>query len=296
MEFTYYICDVFTTQQFGGNPLAVIPDAEGLTTEQMQKIAREFNFSESTFVFPATQNQDCKVRIFTPSREVPFAGHPNVGTAYVLTEIGRLEGKSSFVFEEKAGLVAIEKVTSETQGTLYKLDAPEAFSTADTIPVDIVAEALSLSEADIDIEAHLPTVASSGLPFLLVELANIEALDKAKINLVGFEKIAAMGIMPDIHMYVRCDGEFYIRARMFAPFDGVNEDPATGSANCALAGLLATHHCPASGHFEWRVLQGEKMGRPSDILTFAEKENGKVVKTGVAGSAVMFSQGTLFLN
>lgn len=295
MKLIYYICDVFTTRQFGGNPLAVMPDGSGLSAQQMQRIAREFNFSESTFILPAQHGHSCQVRIFTPSREVPFAGHPNIGTAFVLDQIGFLNADTPIVFEEEAGLVRIQQSTLSNGETTFQLAAPEHFYTGDTIPVDPVAEALSLSTDDIRIDTHLPTVASSGLAFVLVELASLGALERAKVDRSGFEKIASLGIMPDIHMYVRSHDDFDIKARMFAPFDGVNEDPATGSANCALAGLLAAHHCPPSGQFSWRILQGEKMGRPSELLASAKKHDGKVTETGVAGSAVMFSKGEIWL-
>ncbi len=292
---SYYICDVFTTQQFGGNPLAVIPDARELSTEQMQKIALEFNFSESTFVLPATQGHSAQVRIFTPSREVPFAGHPNVGTAFVLSEIGLLPDDQPIVFEEKAGLVAIQKSLNSCSESVFQLEAPEAFSIAQTVPVEFVAEALSLPVDAICVDAHSPCVASSGLAFVLVEVNSVEALQKAKITLSGFEKIADLGIMPDIHLYVRSADDYDIRARMFAPFDGVNEDPATGSANCALAGLLAQCHSAENDEFRFSIMQGEEMGRPSLLNAYGIKQAGKVVATGVAGSAVMFSKGEIWL-
>lgn len=294
-QITYYICDVFTDQQFGGNPLAVIPDAQGLTSEQMQKIAREFNFSESTFVLPPSQGHSREVRIFTPSREVPFAGHPNVGTAYVLSEIGALTNQVPIVFEEKAGLVTIESRESAQGKTLYQLEAPETFSVSQQVPVELVAEALSLPVEAISVTTHHPCVASSGLAFVLAEVVSVEALKMAKITVTGFEKIAELGVMPDIHVYARSQDEYDIRARMFAPFDGVNEDPATGSANCALAGLIAACDPAEDKTFNFRIMQGEEMGRPSLLDAYAVKEAGQVVATGVAGSAVMFSQGTISL-
>lgn len=293
MSYQYYICDVFTENTFGGNQLAVVPNATGLDTEQMQKIAREFNFSESTFVFPAEQGNDYKVRIFTPSREVPFAGHPNIGTAYVLSQIGMLTPQQPIVFEEKAGLVKIAPAIGTSDNASFGLTAPETFSLRQTFSAQLLADALSLNLEQIQTSTHMPVVASCGLAFILVELASVEALQNAKVNLAGFEALEALGVMPDIHVYCKSTDEFDIRCRMFAPFDGVNEDPATGSANCALAGLLAHFNHAEQGVYQWRVAQGVEMGRPSVLLASATKEQGKVVATGVSGSAVMFANGQL---
>ena len=299
MAYRYYICDVFTDEMFGGNPLAVIPDASGLNDEKMQKIAREFNFSESTFVFPAESEQHHrKVRIFTPSREVPFAGHPNVGTAYALTSCGDLsmDGEEEVIlFEEKAGVVSIKVETLSTGNRLFSLTAPETLSTGKHIPIELVAQALSLNEQDISLSHHHPMVASVGLAFVFVELNSLQALKNAKINLEGFEKIAELGVMPDLHVYTLSGDDFDIRARMFAPFDGVSEDPATGSANSALAALLASKNKLQNGHFHWRIAQGVEMGRPSTLNAFASKKEDQVVSCGVAGQAVMVSRGELVL-
>jgi trans-2,3-dihydro-3-hydroxyanthranilate isomerase len=293
MSYQYYICDVFTDSKYGGNQLAVIPDASGLSSEQMQQIAREFNFSESTFVFPAQHGNSYQVRIFTPSREVPFAGHPNIGTAFVLNDIGMLDDTQPVVFEEKAGLVKLELHANDSGARRFSLAAPEAFSFGQKFSAELLAQALSLENSDIKVDVHLPVIASSGLPFILVELSSLKALQNAKVNLPGFEALAALGVMPDIHLYTISDDEYDVRCRMFAPFDGVNEDPATGSANCALAGLLAHYHCPDDGKYQWKVAQGVEMGRPSKIQAFSHKHQGKVVSTGVAGGAVMFAKGTL---
>lgn len=298
-QLNYYLCDVFTEHQFGGNPLAVFPDVEGLKTELMQNIAREFNFSETTFVFPATGKGDKLVRIFTPTREVPFAGHPNVGTAFVLDYLAQQQGEataSPFVFEEKAGLVHVERRTFSSGAEGYYLQAPESFITGINIPTQAVAEALSLQLDDICEHHHNPIVASSGLPFVVVQLNSFAALRGVKLNLTGFEKIHQLGVEPDVLAYVKQDDDNQIRCRMFAPFDGVNEDPATGSANCALAGLLASVDSASHGEFHFSIRQGVEMGRPSALFSQATKRDGKVISTGVAGSAVIFSQGTVLVN
>ncbi len=295
-RYSYYTCDVFTDKQFCGNQLAVVPDARGLTAKQMQRIAGEFNFSESTFVFPPERGRTRKVRIFTPETEVPFAGHPNIGTAFVLAAIGDLDDSyksTGIVFEEKAGLVSLTFRDSGEERLWCELKAPEKFSLGAAVPVDVVAAAVSLSPDDIVVSNHPPQTASVGLPFLLVELKDISALRRAKADIDGLRKLAGMGITPDVHLYIRCNDDFDIRARMFAPLDGVPEDPATGSANCALAGLLTHCNSKYSGHFSWRIEQGVEMGRPSILEARAEKVSGEVLSVHIGGSCVLVSSGTL---
>jgi trans-2,3-dihydro-3-hydroxyanthranilate isomerase len=299
MKLKYYICDVFTDQRFGGNQLAVLPDARGLSDTRMQQIAREFNFSESTFVFPPDEGYTRKVRIFTPAREVPFAGHPNIGTAFVLASCGELEafdGTTEIIFEEKAGLVGISLRKSDEGKISCELKAPQVLSLGEELSADLLAAALSLPADQIVTETHPPMLASVGLPFVMVELRDRSALQKAKINADGFEQIAARGVMPDIHCYVQSFDDFDIRARMFAPHDGVPEDPATGSANCALAGLLGHFHPSPSGMFEWRIAQGVEMGRPSTLRARAEKTDGQVISTWIGGNCVMVSDGLIYVD
>ena len=295
MGYRYFICDVFTDTRFGGNPLAVLPDARGLSDREMQQIAREFNFSESAFVLPPEQGHTCRVRIFTPTAEVPFAGHPNIGTAFVLATMGAwgtLDVPITVTFEEKAGLVPI--VVSRRARTLWcELCAPERLSLGKVVSADTVAAAVSLAPDDIATTTHPPRVASVGLPFLIVELKDRSALGRARINLPGFDAIAAQDVMPDIHLYTRSGDAFDFRARMFAPFDGVPEDPATGSANCALAGLLSHCHDAIDGTFAWRIAQGVEMGRPSMLEARAEKRDGVVTTTGIGGASVMVSEGII---
>ncbi|BAJ02597.1 PhzF family phenazine biosynthesis protein [Shewanella violacea] len=307
-SYLYYICDVFTDKRFGGNQLAVLPDAQGLTSEQMQQIAREFNFPESTFVFPAELGNTRKVRIFTPSTEVPFAGHPNVGTAFLLAKTGQLDTQDkkqllqTITFEEKAGLVPIS-IAQQADGAIFcELNAPEAVSLGQNIDASLVAEALSLNLDDIQLSTHQPIVASVGLPFLIVELMSLDALARARAKLDAFEKIQAIGVTPDIHLYVKRDEaskaelQFDIQARMFAPFDGVPEDPATGSANCALAGLLAHYSSLQEGMLHWTIAQGVEMGRPSVLKARALKQAGQVIDTWIGGNSVLVSKGELYLD
>lgn len=298
MNYRYYICDVFTDTRFGGNQLAVLPEASGLSSAQMQQITREFNFSETAFVFPAEKGNTRHVRIFTPAREIPFAGHPNVGTAFVLAStgaFGEIADSLTVTFEEAAGLVPIDIRAAEGRVISCELTAPEPFSLGEELSLDLIATALSIDEADILTTNHQPQVASVGLPFVVVELKDRAALERARSDLSGFDAINAKGIMPDIFFYIRSNDQFDIRARMFAPLSGVPEDPATGSANCALAGVLAHHEGEASGDFTWHVAQGVEMERPSKLVIRAEKRNGNILRTWVGGSSVLVADGTIYL-
>jgi len=297
MQHRYFICDVFTEKRFGGNPLAVLPDARGISDAQMQRVAREFNFSETTFVLPPENGGTRRVRIFTPTAEIPFAGHPNVGTAFALATAGELgevvDGKRvEVVFEEKAGPVPVG--IERRNGRIWcELKAPERISTGKTASAGMIAAAVSLQPEDVVSTNHPPQVASVGLPFTFAELRDRGALERARTRMDGVDALAAAGINPDVFVYVRSRDEFDVRARMFAPVDGVPEDPATGSANCALAGLLAKLDPRPSGELRWRIAQGVEMGRPSVLEARARKENGEVVDVRIGGASVMVSEGTI---
>ena len=297
MRYQYYICDVFTNRRFGGNQLAVLPSADGLSTERMQQITREFNFAETSFVLPARSGHTRQVRIFTPAQEVPFAGHPNVGTAFTLATtgaFGALDGSMTVTFEEKAGIVPI-RIERRGEAIFCELTAPETLSIGKTVSVESVAAATSLSPGDFVTNVHSPQVASVGLPFIMAQLQSRDALKRARINTPAFDAVAAHGVMPDIHMYVRADrhrsDDFDIHARMFAPFDGVPEDPATGSANCALAAMLTRYDDTPSGTFRYRISQGVDMGRPSVLEARVEKRDGAIVSSHIGGDCVLVSEG-----
>jgi trans-2,3-dihydro-3-hydroxyanthranilate isomerase len=296
MRYRYFLCDVFTDVRFGGNQLAVLPDARGLSDRQMQQIARELNFSESTFVLPPEAGQTRKVRIFTPTTEVPFAGHPNVGTAFVLAaagELGAIEPAVTVTFEEKAGLVPVT-VRRREDGLIHcELTAPQRLSLGKTVSAQALARAVSLAADDVVTHTHLPQVASVGLPFLIAELRSRSALERARVNMEGIDALAAENVTPDVHLYVHSGDGFDLRARMFAPLDGVPEDPATGSANCALAGLLAHFHAETGGSFHWRIAQGVEMGRPSVLEARAEKRAGAVEAIRIGGASVLVSEGLI---
>jgi len=298
MPYRYFICDVFTDARFGGNQLAVLPDAQGLSDRQMQQIAREFNFSESTFVFPPEAGHTRKVRIFTPSIEVPFAGHPNVGTAFVLATAGEfgaiepaIDPAIMVTFEEKAGLVSIAVRRREDGLIGCELTAPQRLSLGKTVTAQALARAVSLTEDHVVTRTHPPQVASVGLPFLIAELKSRSALERARVNMDGLDALVAEKVTPDVHLYVHSKDEFDLRARMFAPLDGVPEDPATGSANCALAGLLSHLDEKPDGSFSWRIAQGVEMGRPSTLEARAEKRGGTVEAIRIGGASVMVSEG-----
>jgi trans-2,3-dihydro-3-hydroxyanthranilate isomerase len=298
MRLRFVTCDVFTDRRFGGNPLAVLPDARGLTAPQMQQVAREFNYSESTFVLPAERGGDRRVRIFTPSREVPFAGHPNVGTAFVLAHLGELAptaGARTVVFEEAAGDVPVEVIGLGDGRYQSELRAPEPLALGPALPVEAVAAAVSLQAQDIVTHRHPPQVASVGLEFVVAEVRDRAALARSRPDGAALDRLVVAGAAtPDVHLYVRTPGDpegFDLRTRMFAPFDGVPEDPATGSANAALAGLLATLDEAADGTFAWRIAQGVEMGRPSVLAARAEKRAGVLTGVWIGGQSVLVSEG-----
>ncbi len=299
MRYRYFTCDVFTHTRFGGNQLAVLPEAAGLTSEQMQQIAREFNYSESTFVLPPEAGHDRRVRIFTPSRELPFAGHPNVGTAFVLATMGAfgpLDEAVTVAFEEGAGVVPVAVERREEGRIWCELNAPQSLSLGPAVPAADAAAAVSLAPDAVLMTAHSPQVASVGLPFVIVELTDADALRRARPDLAGIERLSAGGAEtgdapPYVYVYTRSSDEFDIRARMFAPLDGIPEDPATGSANCALAGLLTHLDAAQDGDFTWRIAQGVEMGRPSVLEARSEKRRGEVTGVWVGGESVMVSEG-----
>ena len=296
MRYRYYLCDVFTDTRFGGNQLAVLPRADGLNDERMQQIAREFNLPQVTFVFPPDAGHTRKVRIYTSTTEVPFAGHANIGTAYALAtagEFGEIGSTIQVYFEEKAGLVPVSILHRKGKPLACLLAAPEKLSLGAEASLDSLAAAVSLEPADFVSTTHPPRVASVGLPFLFAELKDRGALQRAEIDRKQLRELATEGVATNIHLYVRSGDDFDLRARVFAPLDGVPEDPATGSANCALAGLLSHLDDTPSGRFKWRIAQGVEMGRPSILNAEAEKEGGVVVTTRIGGACVMVGEGFL---
>jgi trans-2,3-dihydro-3-hydroxyanthranilate isomerase len=301
--YQYETVNVFTGDRFGGNPLAVLPDARGLTDAQMQAIARDFNLSETTFVLPPDNPQNhAKVRIFTPAHEMPFAGHPNVGTGFVLAR-AMDNPPEHLTFEEIAGLVRVHILRCPNkQITGARISAPQSLSIGDAVPTETVAACASRTPADFLTNAHDPLKASVGTEFVIAEVASLEALARAAPDLAAFRAAGAEAATPlagaqlrfALLLYVRRDGDATrLRARMFAPLGGVLEDPATGSA-CAALGALLTAMAPGENvdlHYE--IEQGVEMGRPSLLIASGRKTAEGPVEATVAGSCVPAARGTL---
>ena len=299
MAYRFCTADVFTNVAFGGNQLAVLPDARGLETDQMQAIAREFNYAESVFVFPAEKGGTRKLRIFTPGAEMPFAGHPTVGTAHVLAAIGEipLTGKETrIVFEEGVGPVPVTIRAEGGVPTFAQLSVAKLPELGPQPPTrQTLAEILSLDPEDIIGGMSQPQAISCGVPFLLVPLRNRDAIARARMRLDRWEAVMERWWAPSIMVFSR-DAEqagHDVRARMFAPGLGVMEDPATGSACATLAGYLAARDHASDGTLCWVVEQGFEMGRPSIIEIEADKAASQVTAIRVGGSSVMMMEGTL---
>ena len=302
MKLEFTTVDVFTDRPFGGNPLAVVTNAQGLSTGQMQSIAAEFNLAETTFVLPPKDPaHTAEVRIFTPKAELPFAGHPNVGTAFVLARAGQSYGRAvaggRLVFEEKAGLVRMELTREAGVVTATRLAAPVPLSIGAEIAPEIVAEACSLKADDIEVKGHRPCIASCGVPLVFAELESRAALARAAVRTDVLARHFPMERAVGIHLYVAAkEHGVEIQSRMFAPLFGVPEDPATGGANVALIGLLA-HHRPETDLVLAKTIgQGFDMGRPSILEASAEKKAGTVIATYIGGRCVPMMKGTIDLN
>jgi trans-2,3-dihydro-3-hydroxyanthranilate isomerase len=299
MQRRYVTVDVFTGRAFGGNPLALVLDAGGLSTAQMQAIASEFNYSETTFVLPPHDPaNDAHVRIFTVNQEIPFAGHPNVGTAFVLaTQAAKPLGR--LLFEEGAGLVPVEILKQDGRVVGAEKTAPQPLTKSTQFNVEQVAAVVSLSSADIRTDRHPPQIVSVGLPFLTVELASRDALRRAQPDAAAFGRTFPCDGSDAVYLYTRdvpaaeaCD----LQARMFHPgSSGLSEDPATGSATVATAALLADLADERDAELSLRIGQGVDMGRPSLLLTRVRKANGVVASAHVGGACVPMMEGTFRL-
>lgn len=284
-SFPYVTLDVFTDTRFGGNPLAVFTAAEGLSDAEMQSLAAEMNYSETTFVLPPSDPANtARVRIFHRTAEMPFAGHPNVGTGYVLAGL-RPEVGDVLRFEEIAGLVEI-RIARDAEGcpTGAEIDAPQPLSVLGTLPVEAIAPCIGLTATDLVTSTHIPTRASVGVDFTLVEVT-ADALSHALPDIAIYRRVAGehlgAGDRLSIFLYAR-DGN-RIRARMFSPLSGTWEDPATGSANAALAALLLSILGGDEACFE--VTQGVEMGRPSN-LSLRAWHTMDGIRASVGGSCV----------
>ncbi len=286
-SYRFVTVDVFTERRFGGNPLAVFPDARGLSDAEMQALAAEFNLSETTFVLPpADPANTARVRIFNRKHEMAFAGHPNVGTGYVLAQQGR-EKNGVLRFEEKAGLVEV-KVERDAAGALTgtTIAAPQPLALGAELPRETIADCAGLSPADVRTGAHPPLAASVGIDFVLAEVTP-EALTRATPNLPAFR--AAVARWPELagrlslYLYARGEDRAAIRARMFAPIAGTWEDPATGSAATPLACLLLSLTTDERARFA--IAQGVEMGRPS-LLRVEAWRAAEGLRATVGGACV----------
>ena len=288
-RFTFVTVDVFTDRRFGGNPLAVFPDAEGMSDPDMQALAAEFNLSETTFVLPPSDKANtARVRIFNRKAEMPFAGHPNVGTGWVLAGLGRAKG-GMLRFEEIAGLVEVRADSDQVT-----IAAPQPLSLGPEMPVELLAGCIGIDAADVVVKNHRPVSASVGNSFVVAEVAGA-ALTKAVPDIARFREAAAsyttMGPnrLP-LYLYAHDGGR--LRARMFSPLSGTVEDPATGSAATPLTALLLSLGKEAEGRYE--IAQGVEMGRPSRLLCTARR-GADGIRATVGGSCVPVLKGEISL-
>jgi trans-2,3-dihydro-3-hydroxyanthranilate isomerase len=298
MRYRFVTADVFTATPFAGNPLAVLLDARGLETAQMQAIAREFNLAETVFVLPPEMAGHARrLRIFTPAREIPFAGHPTIGAALVLAELGAiaLAGPASeIVLGEAAGPVPVT-IRMAADGTrMAQLTAPAAPSLRPGPSVEDAAALLSLAPDDLVTARGLPVQASCGLPFILIEVRDRGALGRARFDHGVFARRFAGG-WAEFPYVLTADAPAGadLQVRMFAPSGGVPEDPATGSAAAAYGGWLGGSEPLAEGTLQRVILQGIELGRPSRLEVEVDKRAGAVAAVRVAGSAVLISEGTI---
>jgi trans-2,3-dihydro-3-hydroxyanthranilate isomerase len=295
MRRRYVTLDVFTLKRFSGNPLAVIFDSEGLETAAMQTIAREFNHPETVFVLPAADKMHrANLRIFTPANELPFAGHPTVGAAVALA---RASGgkRQKFLLLEQVGPISCEV-------TLRDADSGEASFTLPQLPAesgqapkpDAIAAALGLAASDIagDFKAGCW---SAGLPIVFVPVKSLAAIGKARPHVERFDATFGFGNRGRAYLFCRetVERDSNFHARMFAPGMGIPEDPATGSAAAAFAGLLAAQTKFADGVHAIRIEQGYEMGRSSQIDLTVTIEQGKLVAGTIGGGAVVVTEGAV---
>ena len=285
--YNFYTLDVFTQNIFGGNPLCVFPDAQGLNTSEMQQIAQEFNLSETVFVFPPQNpSHTHRLRIFTPKTELMFAGHPTLGTAYLLSKINPT---SSLIFEEGVGTIRVKVDLDTGYSELTSTQTPEY---DDQYPeITKIAQILDINPEDIlDCGA-----VSCGLPFLFINLRNLAVIGKARLNLSLWSDILSSYWAPHLYLFTRetIAKDVDIHARMFAPGLGITEDPATGSGATALAAYLAKSS--PQGTLEWVIEQGIEMGRPSLLKATADCHNNQIQTIRVGGNSVLVSEGRIFL-
>ncbi len=300
MDLRYVTADIFTDTRFGGNPLAVLPNAPDLSDELMLGITREFNYSETVFVQPPERPFNTrKLRIFTPGGEVPFAGHPTVGTAHVLAAIGEIPlaaEETRITFEEKVGLIPVRIVARDGAPVFCQLSAARLPEVGPPLPPNAeLAAMLGIAESDILTGAMQPQNVTCGLPFAFVPLRDRHAVARCKLNLERWEK-TLKGTWTDMVFVFALDAQYPssdVHGRMFGPGAGVPEDPATGSACAALGGYLAMRAYERNATLRWVVEQGFEMGRPSILDVEADVADGKITGIRVGGNSVLVMEGSL---
>lgn len=303
MSRRYAILDVFTNTALAGNPLAVVLDSEGLSDAQMQKIAGEFNLSETVFVFPPhNPGQSASMRIFTPKVELPFAGHPTIGTAVLLAveRFGDISGEQDavVVLKQEIGPVRCAVILRENAAAFAEFDVPALPQPAGpTQNVELIAAALDLEPSDIGFENHAPSRFKVGPAFNFVPVRDLDALSRAKPVTAMWKKGFGTEDHNDAYVYCRetrsHDSAFH--ARMFAPDMGITEDPATGSAAAAFAGVVKFYDGLTAGTHHIRIEQGFEMGRPSLIDLEIDVTNGDMHAIRIGGQATLVARGELFL-
>ncbi len=303
MARSYSVYDVFTDRKLAGNPLAVIFDGDDLSDEAMQAITRELNLSETVFVQPSSNPAyAARLRIFTPGRELPFAGHPTVGTAVALAE--RAHGATTrdlvSVLEENVGPVRCAVRLREGEASFAEFDLPRKSQPA-IMPLDKlgIADALSLKVTEIGFENHVPSVWSAGVPFLLIPVHDVGAAQRVEFDPQLWEKIVPFvdGALASAYVYCRGGVNHVAKfhARMFASGMGIVEDPATGSAAAALSGAIHHFDRLTDGHHPIMIEQGVEMDRPSFIHLHIDVDGGAISNARIGGQAVRLASGTLDL-
>jgi trans-2,3-dihydro-3-hydroxyanthranilate isomerase len=298
-KFEYYTVDVFTNKRFGGNQLAVFPNAKKIDPKLYQTIAREFNFSETTFVLPPKDKKNTRhVKIWTPGGELQFAGHPTVGTAHVLAAIGAIKLKGAetrIVLEEGVGPVPVTIRAKKGKPEFAQLSVAKLPEYWPGPPAAELAKALGLDASDVLTGEVAPEAASCGTCFLMVPLRNRAALAKARVRLDEFERVLNGYVTNKVFLFCN-EPELkgsHFRARMYAPTIGVAEDPATGSAAAGFAGYIAKRDKRADGVLAWRIEQGFEMGRPSILDIEVDKKAGAVTGVRVGGNSVLVTKGEM---
>jgi trans-2,3-dihydro-3-hydroxyanthranilate isomerase len=303
MPLDYYTLDVFTNRRLAGNPLAVVMDADSLETGQMQAIAREFNLPETVFVLkPLNPAHSARIRIFTPMSEVPFAGHPTIGTAALLAEL-RLSGLPGnhdqlVALEETVGLVRVGVRMRAGQATFAEFDAPKLpVPDGALAAIEQLGAALGLMTSEIGFANHRPSRFSAGTSFAFIPIASREALARAEVRRPAWDAAFGAQGLVGAYLYTRetVQHASHFHTRMFAPDFGIPEDPATGSAAVMFAGVILTYDTPPDGTHKRIIEQGYQMGRPSEVCLSLEIKGGKLHGVRIGGASVRVAEGRLLI-